>query len=153
MLAEWLEFRSLQPREPMQNLYYTHPFSHRPLVEFCLTIPVDVACGPGEPRRLMRRAFEGLWPPKLRTRRSKGLFSAECFDGLRPLARKLLQDTKRLQVVERGLVNRESFMKRLNRLVQSFECNEPQLRRVILLEFWLRRYEKLLPLEMLARTG
>jgi hypothetical protein len=49
---------------------YTHPFAHRPLIEFVMSVPPDVLCGPGQPRRLMRRALGDLWPPRLRARRS-----------------------------------------------------------------------------------
>ena len=64
-----LELRTLQPPEPLQHLDYTHPFAHRPLVEFLMTVPADVLCRPGEPRRLMRSALSDLWPRKLRERR------------------------------------------------------------------------------------
>jgi len=75
-LSTMLELRALQPPEPLQHLDYTHPFAHRPMVEFLMAVPPDVLCRPGEPRRLMRSALSDLWPLKLRTRRSKGLFSA-----------------------------------------------------------------------------
>src|SRR5215213_11368254 len=64
-LSMALELRTLQPPEPLQHLDYTHPFAHRPLVEFLTTVPTDVLCRPGEPRRLMRSAFSELWPLKL----------------------------------------------------------------------------------------
>ena len=31
----------LQTPELLQHLDYTHPFAHRPLVEFLMTVPVD----------------------------------------------------------------------------------------------------------------
>jgi asparagine synthase (glutamine-hydrolysing) len=132
-----LELRSLQAPEPLQHLDYTHPFAHRPLVEFLMTVPTDVLCGPGEPRRLMRRALADLWPPKLRKRRSKGLFGAPWHEALEPLARDLLQ-TRRWQVVERGFVDRASFRSRLERLTAGLDCNETQLQKIVLLELWLR---------------
>jgi asparagine synthase (glutamine-hydrolysing) len=136
-LAETLELRKLQPPEPLQHLLYTHPYAHRPLVEFMSSIPADIVCRPGEPRRLMRRALRELWPPELRKRRSKGSFSGVFLDSLRPLARMLL-DQHSLQVVERGYVEQPSLKGRLEKLTQSLDCNEPQLRQVILLELWLR---------------
>jgi hypothetical protein len=39
-------------------------------------------------------------------------------------------------------VDRASLQSRLQLLLQGFECNEPQLRHLILLEFWLRRRER-----------
>jgi hypothetical protein len=135
-----LELRQLQPGEPLQHLDYTHPFAHRPLVEFLMTVPTDVLCQPGEPRRLMRSAFADLWPPKLRERRSKGLFNAPWQEALRPVARALLKD-KQLHLVERGFVERTSVLARLERLSVGLECNESQLRQIILLELWLRNRE------------
>ena len=136
-LTETLESRRLQTPETLQHLCYTHPYMHRPLVEFMLSIPAGIVCGPGEPRRLMRRAFQDLWPPELRKRRSKDSFSGVFLDSLRPLGEKL-QKLAPLQVVERGYVDRESLNRRLDNLAHSIECNEAQLRQIILLEFWLR---------------
>ena len=136
-LSMALELRTLQPPEPLQHLEYTHPFGHRPLVEFLMTVPANVLCRPGEPRRLMRSAFSDLWPSKLRERRSKGSFNAPWQQASRPLAHALLK-TKELHSVERGFVDRESLRARLERLCQGLDCNESQLRQIILLELWLR---------------
>jgi len=132
-----LELRMLQPPEPLQHLEYTHPFAHRPLVEFLMAVPPDVLCRPGEPRRLMRSALSDLWPIKLRTRRSKGAFSAPWQEALRPLARTLLK-AGQLHLVERGFVDRAGVLSRLERLCGGLDCNEHQLRNIILLELWLR---------------
>jgi asparagine synthase (glutamine-hydrolysing) len=136
-LSMALELRTLQPPEPLQHLDYTHPFAHRPLVEFLMTVPADVLCRPGEPRRLMRSALCDLWPRKLRERRSKGSFNAPWQAASRPLARALLK-TKTLHTVERGFVDRNSVRSRLERLCLGLDCNEAQLRQIILLELWLR---------------
>ena len=132
-----LELRTLQAPELLQHLDYTHPFSHRPLVEFLMTVPADVLCRPGEPRKLMRSALSDLWPLKLRQRRSKGSFNAPWQEASRPLARTLL-NAKKLHSVERGFVDDTSLRARLERLCLGLDCNEPQLRQIILLELWLR---------------
>ncbi|PYT27953.1 MAG: hypothetical protein DMG57_16570 [Acidobacteria bacterium] len=44
---EMVQLRKLQPPEPLQHLYFTHPFAHRPLVTFMLSIPTDMACRAG----------------------------------------------------------------------------------------------------------
>jgi len=136
-LSMMLELRALQAPEPLLCLDYTHPFAHRPLVEFLMSVPAEVLCGPGEPRRLMRRALPDLWPPKLRKRRSKGLFDAPWQEALRPLARDLLK-ARQLELVERGFVDRSSVRARLERLAAGLECNESQLRQIVMLELWLR---------------
>jgi asparagine synthase (glutamine-hydrolysing) len=137
-LMESLELRKMQPPEALEHLYYTHPFLHRPLLTFMLSIPAEAVCGPGEPRRLMRRAFRELWPPELRKRRSKDMFGGVFLDSLRPLANRFLKAPQRLQVVERGYVDPQNLTKRLELLSHSLECNEPQLRHIILLETWLQ---------------
>jgi hypothetical protein len=136
-LSMMLEMRTLQAPEPFQHLDYTHPFAHRPLVEFLMTIPADILCGPGEPRKLMRRTLSDLWPPKLKKRRSKGLFNHPWREALQPMVRDLL-GSARLEVVERGFVERGSFVSRLERFSAGVDCNEAQLRQIVLLEFWFR---------------
>jgi hypothetical protein len=85
----------------------------------------------------MRLAFADLWPNKLRERRSKGSFNAPWQHATRPLARALLK-TKTLHAVEHGFVDRDSLRTRLERLCLGLDCNESQLRQIILLELWLR---------------
>ena len=137
----------------MQDLIFTHPLADRPLVEFMFSIPRELACGPGEPRRLMRNALQEQWPPQLRQRRSKDHFNVECANALRPLARKLLTHGQQFQVVERGYVRRDSFILRLNRLCQSLECNEHQLRNIILIELWLRKWNRATKTQRLPMAG
>ena len=137
-LSRILELRRLQPDEPLQDFDYTHPFAHRPLVEFLMTVPTGVLCRPGEPRRLMRSALSDLWPVKVRERKSKGMFNTPWQAALRPIARTLIQ-TRQLHVVERGLVDRASFRSRLEKLSAGLDCNESQLRQIIVLELWLRK--------------
>jgi asparagine synthase (glutamine-hydrolysing) len=132
------ELRTLQAPEPLQDIDYTHPFAHRPLCEFLMSVPAEALCRPGEPRRMMRRALSDLWPLRLRTRRSKSLFHTPWIEALRPLAVKLLA-TPRWQVVERGWVERNSLATRLERLVHGLACNEAQLRLIVMLEYWLRQ--------------
>jgi len=151
-LSMALELRTLQPPEPLQHLDYTHPFSHRPLVEFLMTVPANILCRPGEPRRLMRSALSDLWPNKLCERRSKGSFNAPWQEALKPLARALLK-TKKLHSVERGFVDRDSVRSRLERLCLGLDCNDSQLRQIILLELWLRNREKTERVEQVLRAA
>jgi asparagine synthase (glutamine-hydrolysing) len=140
-LTQALEMRRLQAPEPLQHLDYAHPFAHRPLVSFMLAVPAAVMCGPGEPRRLMRRALQQLWPANLRRRRSKDAFGGVFLNALRPLANEMRKPGQSLQVVERGYVDPVSLQRRLDRLSMSLSCNESQLRQIILLEYWLRDTE------------
>jgi len=137
-LDAMLQARRLECPAGLEHISYTHPFLHRPLVEFMLTIPPPVVCRPGEPRRLMRRAFREMLPEPVLRRRSKGNYGGMFAASLRPLAFELLKDVAGMHLVEGGYVDPASVRNRLGRLVQGLECNEPQLRCLILLEFWLR---------------
>jgi asparagine synthase (glutamine-hydrolysing) len=137
-LSEMLLARKLQVPETLEHISYAHPFAHRPLVEFMLTIPSAVVCRPGEPRRLMRRAFAGLLPPSILKRRSKAAFGAVYRQALLPLAAEALRDTAKMRAVESGFIDRDSVTERLRAFVNGLDCNESQLRQIILFEFWLR---------------
>jgi asparagine synthase (glutamine-hydrolysing) len=133
------ELRMLQRPESLRNVDYTHPFAHRPLLEFLMRVPAHVLCRPGEPRRLMRRALGDQWPSKLGRRRSKGLFGSAWVEALRPLAL-WLRTQSQFEVVERGWIDRASLVSRLARLTQGIDCNIAQLRQIVLLECWLRHH-------------
>ena len=133
-----LSTRLLQAPEWLQHVSYTHPFAHRPLVEFMLTIPPALVCRPGEPRRLMRRAFAELLPPAILKRRSKTIYERVFRQALVPMAAELLQRPGEMRMVESGYVDRRSVMERLKRFTEGLDCNSSQLRQLILFEFWLR---------------
>jgi len=97
----------------------------------------------------MRSALSDLWPVKVRERRSKGMFNTPWQEALRPIARALF-NTRQLHVVERGLVDRANFLSRLEKLSAGLDCNESQLRQIIVLELWLRnRADAALPAKLL----
>jgi asparagine synthase (glutamine-hydrolysing) len=54
-------------------LYVSHPYNHRPLVEFCLAVPTTQHLRPGQTRSLLRRALADLLPAKIRKRKGKGV--------------------------------------------------------------------------------
>jgi asparagine synthase (glutamine-hydrolysing) len=137
--AEILASRTLQTPEALQHISYAHPYAHRPLLEFMLTIPASVVVGPNEPRRLMRRAFAGLLPPMVLNRKSKASYSTTYRESLKPLATQLLTGSGKIQLVEREYLERESLLRRLGRFTQGLDCNETQLRQILILEFWLRK--------------
>ena len=55
------------------DIYGSHPYSHRPLVEFCLACPLSQFLRDGQTRSLMRRSLAHLLPAKTIKRNSKGL--------------------------------------------------------------------------------
>jgi len=139
-VSEVLECRNLQTPEALQHVSFTHPFVDRPLVEFMLAIPSYVVCKPRQPRSLMRRAFSGLLPPLIANRKSKGAYTSTYNQALMPLAKEILTNPSRIEAVERGYVERDSAIRRLEKFTQGLECHEGQLRLLILFEFWLRSY-------------
>ncbi|HUP04012.1 MAG TPA: asparagine synthase-related protein, partial [Bryobacteraceae bacterium] len=105
--------------------------------------PPDVVCRPGEPRRLMRRAFADLLPTAILRRRSKAAFGGVYRQALRPMAAEALRDPAGLRCVEFGFAEAVSLYGRLQAFLDGVECNEYQLRQILLLEFWLRnRWER-----------
>ena len=134
-----LESRILQVPEPMQHLAFSHPFAHRPLVEYMMAIPAAEVCRPGEPRRLMRRAFAGILPPAILKRQSKTVYSPMFRRALMPVAAELIKRPDAIRLVQLGYVDRDSISDRLTRLLQGLDCNETQLRHILLLESWLRK--------------
>lgn len=140
-LSEILLSRRLQSPDALRAINYTHPFAHRPLVEFMFSIPHDIVYRPTEPRRLMRRAFAGILPDIVRRRRSKAGYGATYRASVLPLATELLQEPG-MCLVEGGWIEPHSMKTRLERYVAGLECNEPQLRQIILLEFWLRKQRR-----------
>jgi len=138
-LDEFSRGRSLQCPEPLQHMSHSHPYAHRPLVEFMLAIPPAVVCRPGEPRRLMRRALAGIVPATVLRRRSKGSYDTMFLESFRPCAAELLHDPGEMRLAKLGYVDAENAQGRLVRLMQGLDCNATQLRNLILLELWLRQ--------------
>jgi asparagine synthase (glutamine-hydrolysing) len=142
-LSQMLDSRTLQAPEVLRHISYTHPFAHRPLVEFMLSIPPAEVCRPGEPRRLMRRAFTHLLPPAILQRRSKATYTDVYRQALIPLATKMLSQPDHIRLVTHGYADRHSLTERLTRFLQGLDCKETQLRQLLLFEFWLRNREGL----------
>lgn len=140
-VQEMLESTRLQTPEALASCSIAHPFAHRPLVEFLLSIPARVVCAPAEPRRLMRRAFAGLLPPMVLKRRSKASYGAIYRASLLVLAAEMLKHPAKIRLAELGCLELGSLVGRLEKFSQGIDCNEPQLRQAILMEFWLRNIE------------
>jgi asparagine synthase (glutamine-hydrolysing) len=140
-LSQILDARTLQAPEALQQISYSHPFAHRPLLEFMLTIPPAEVCRPGEPRWLMRRAFADFLPPAILQRRSKAAYADVYRKALTPLASTMLSQPDKIRLVTHGYADRQSVADRLTRFLQGLDCNESQLRQLLLFEFWLRNRE------------
>ncbi|HEY3740697.1 MAG TPA: asparagine synthase-related protein [Bryobacteraceae bacterium] len=141
-LRSVIESRSLQCPEALQDFEVSHPFAHRPLVEYVLRIPSEVTCRPGEPRRLMRQSFASLLPPAILNRRSKAAFTGLIHAGLRPIMRAIVDGgVRNMRLAEMNFVDPVSVGERIELLHHGLECGEDQLRRILLLEQWVRDRE------------
>lgn len=117
----------------------SYPFLHRPLVEFCLGIPVEQHVRPGETRSLHRRAIAGLVPAAIAARRDKrGPDEA--------MMRAIAREWPRLQeiftadalVYQAGYVERRPFLDALNAYRAGLHAQGGSLYRTLELESWLR---------------
>jgi asparagine synthase (glutamine-hydrolysing) len=119
------------------DLYVSHPYSHRPLVEFCLGIPVSQFLRNGHTRSLMRRALRDLLPQKTRKRVSKGLLDETISRALRN-EQASTSDTMNWQVCERGFLTYPHLAESLNQARLGILKLSGPLFRVVSLERWLR---------------
>jgi asparagine synthase (glutamine-hydrolysing) len=119
------------------ELFVSHPYSHRPLVEFCLGTPVSQGLRDGHTRSLMRRALRDLLPPKNIKRVSKGLVDETIFRSLR-MEWTCLEDLPNWQVCERGYVTYAQLADSLNRARLGIQKLSGVLFRLVSMERWLR---------------
>jgi hypothetical protein len=141
------EARQVQSPSEEPRALLSHPYLHRPLVDFVLGIPIGVVAPPGQPRALMRRAFSPFVPHRIISRFSKGygspifvrkfrdvlaqwlngpddlrIMQLDCVDGIRLF--------RYLESVRDGTCKSTHLFNRLYTLEQWFLCRENQFRRV-----------------------
>jgi asparagine synthase (glutamine-hydrolysing) len=123
--------------EEYPEIYASHPYSHRPLVEFCLATPLSQFLRNGQPRSLMRRAFRDLLPKKVANRVSKGLVDETI---LRALQREQapVSNPMNWQVCERGYAFFPALADALRQARLGLLDLSGPLIRLLSLERWLR---------------
>jgi asparagine synthase (glutamine-hydrolysing) len=117
-------------------LTYAYPFTHRPLVEFVLAIPGDELSEPGEFRSLMRRAFDGIVPPRILRRTSKGYYPPSSTRAIRPLVA-AMRPTDRLEVVQRGWIDPRRLDAAIRLFIDGAGHAGGEVRLALRLEQWL----------------
>jgi asparagine synthase (glutamine-hydrolysing) len=115
---------------------FTYPFTHRPLVDFMMAIPGELLSSPGETRALMRRAFEGLVPPRILRRRSKGFYPPSALRAARGRAA-AMRPVERLEVVRRGWIDPRRLDEAIRHLTDGGSQRGAGVRLVLRLEQWL----------------
>jgi asparagine synthase (glutamine-hydrolysing) len=117
------------------ELYISHPFTHRPLVEFCLSVPLSQLMRNGESRSLQRRALADVLPAKVLRRKGKGLLD----EALARAVQREWEQTLNLpkwQVCERGFLDVVTLREALT--ASRLGLKSQDLIRVFSLERWLR---------------
>jgi asparagine synthase (glutamine-hydrolysing) len=120
----------------------TFPFLHRPLVEFCMAIPVQQKLRPGETRSVHRRALRGLVPREV-LRRTDKRGPEEAFH--RAVARewpRLTEIFENARVYDRAYVNKAPFRHELDKARHGVMTSSVSLILTVSLELWLRGLER-----------
>ena len=105
-IAEYTCLRTMQSPSELPGILYTHSYTDRRLIEFVLAIPPDVLNPPGKPRLLMKSAFDGVLPPKIARRFSKGYVDPFKIRKVKAWLPAVAQDLDSLFVVREGYVDR-----------------------------------------------
>lgn len=119
------------------DIYVSHPYSYRPLVEFCLAVPLSQLARDGANRSLMRRSFRNLLPPGLLARRSKGTIDETFFRAIRREWDDV-GDLRRWELCQRGYVDKNELLQDLEQARAGYHGALAALIRVFSLERWLR---------------
>ena len=136
--------KSVSPcyRRQLTCLDSSHPFLHRPLIEFLQAIPFEQFLRPGENRSLMRRALRDLLPEKIARRKTKG-------DPSEGLARAMARESTAIRslftdarVCAYGFMDSAPLLTAVDRAKNGLEQYAGALLLTISLEFWLRALEK-----------
>jgi len=120
----------------------SHPYLHRPLVEFLQATPFEQRVRPGETRSLMRRALRELLPEKILKRQSKKGPDEALFRALAREWPRLQPIFERAQGCARGCTNTKALQVALERARHGCERNSFAIIQTISLEFWLRSLER-----------
>ena len=123
-----------------RDVYVSHPFLYRPLVEFCLAVPPDQFLRNGEGRSLMRRVLSGLLPPRILTRKSKGAIN-EAFSRALQKDWELMDDLRQWQLCRRGFAEPRILQEHLTRSMLGIDPPGSHVVRILSAERWLRSLE------------
>lgn len=120
-----------------RDLCLSHPYSHRPLIEFCLAVPISQFLRQGQTRSLMRRALRDVLPPKVLNRKSKGMLD-EAFARAVRQEWSTIGNLRRWHLCERGFAEANALGAYLNRLRLGLPARGVSAIRLFSLERWLR---------------
>jgi asparagine synthase (glutamine-hydrolysing) len=121
--------------EPIRN---SHPYLHRPLVEFVISIPRAQLCAPGKPRSLMRRAFAELLPFEILNRTAKASIGYQQYIEAQQLVHHLPARPEDWDVVKRGWVDANALRTTLSAVSESKLREWSEMKRILTLETWFQ---------------
>jgi len=117
-----------------------HPLLSQPVIEHCLSIPVDVLIQGGRDRALARRAFADDLPSQIAERRSKGELGAYyslAFSAALPTIREYLLDGR---LVQHELLLRRPLESALDSNALAEDGGHLMLARAVAIEAWTRHW-------------
>src|SRR6266542_1185043 len=119
----------------------SHPYLHRPLVEFLQAIPFEQRVRPNEARSLMRRALRNLLPEKVLNRKTKKGPEEAVFRALARSWPRLQPVFEKSYVCANGYMSAKPLLAALERARHGCQPYSFALIQTISLEFWLRTLE------------
>ncbi len=122
------------------DIFVSHPYTHRPLVEFCLALPVSQLQRDGQSRSVMRRSLADLLPPRILKRQTKGALD-ECFSRALDREWQTIGDVREWQICQRGYAMADKLMECMRKARLGIQLEDQSLIRVCSLERWLRSLE------------
>jgi asparagine synthetase B (glutamine-hydrolysing) len=120
----------------------SHPYLHRPLVEFLQAIPFEQRVRPGETRSLMRRGLSDLLPEKILKRKGKKGPTEALFRAVERQWPQLQPIFDEARVCANGYVDAAALQATLKRAMHGCETLSFAVIQTISLEFWLRSLER-----------
>lgn len=124
------------PSRPSYERRY--PYLDRSLLEFLFAIPQEQLLRPGQRRSLMRRALAGIVPDEILNRRRKAYVSKGLMNSISAQWEQLNKVGDPLVCSAFGVVESESMVDALQRVVRDAEAPTLALMRALTMESWLR---------------
>jgi asparagine synthase (glutamine-hydrolysing) len=119
-----------------------HPLLSQPVIEHCLSIPVDLLIQGGRDRALARRAFADDLPRQIAERRSKSELGAHyslAFSAALPAIREYLLDGR---LVQHDLLPRQPLESALESSALAEHGGYIMLARAVAIEAWTRHWDR-----------
>lgn len=142
MIAEAVNSTSGGHSEELGPVEIRYPYLHRPLVEFCLGIPVEQKMRPGEMRSLQRRALHQIVPTEILSRKDKCTPNEAIVRAVvrrRGWLNRLFENSRS---AAHGYINGDLLCREIDECAYGGRIATFELLRAISLEIWLRTLDE-----------